>query len=190
MFFKAQDGFYGSQVWKTDGTSAGTVLVKDTYPGGSVTSPDQFTEVNGTLFFRASSAVHGLELWKSDGTDAGTVVYDLYPGTNSSIPGFLTPLNTSLLFSATDIAKGAELWKVDTSPVASTFTWNGNINTAWENADNWDGNAVPGTTSNVVLPSGRQRYPVINMSTTVNSLHCASGAAISVATGVNLIILN
>ena len=64
------------ELWKSDGTAAGTVMVKDInldpYSWGG--SPRNLTDVNGTLFFAADDDVHGFELWKSDGTADGTVM--------------------------------------------------------------------------------------------------------------------
>ncbi|MCI0536751.1 MAG: hypothetical protein L0Z50_16155 [Verrucomicrobiales bacterium] len=63
LFFRAI-----TQLWKSDGTAAGTVRVKDINPGAAGSNPSQVANVNGTLFFVASDGVHGPALWKSDGT--------------------------------------------------------------------------------------------------------------------------
>ena len=64
---------HGDELWKSDGTAAGTVLVDGHQPwAASVPTPADLTHVNGTLFFVANDGVHGIELWKSDGTAAGT----------------------------------------------------------------------------------------------------------------------
>src|SRR5262249_34726783 len=110
------------QLWKTDGTGDGTVIVKDFSPG---TSPFDLTNVNGTLFFGANDGTHGNELWKSDGTTAGTVmVKDIFPGSHGSFAKFetgslirigMTNVNGTLFFVA-DGGSGYlnyELWKSD-----------------------------------------------------------------------------
>src|SRR5262249_53925202 len=91
---KANDGKHGYELWKSNGTSTGTALVNDIYPGsanglvpGSAGSyPSDLTNVSGTLFFGANDGSHGFELWKSNGTSTGTaLVNDIYPGANSSL---------------------------------------------------------------------------------------------------------
>jgi ELWxxDGT repeat protein len=72
-YFAADDGVSGEELWKSDGTSAGTVLVKDIWGGSSSSSPAELTVVGGTIFFTAQDVTSGRELWKSDGTSAGTV---------------------------------------------------------------------------------------------------------------------
>ncbi len=118
LFFAASDGATsGRELWKTDGTAAGTVLVKDINPGGGFflgSNPFDFTLFNGELFFTAEDATSGKELWKSDGTAAGTVlVKDIWPGAQGSFLGGLTVFNGELFFGANDGSTGRELWKTD-----------------------------------------------------------------------------
>jgi len=75
---------------KTDGTTEGTIVIKELPPGGEG-APSNITEFNGQAFFSARDGIHGTELWKSDGTASGTVLLkDIAPGIFSSTPRSLT----------------------------------------------------------------------------------------------------
>jgi len=68
VFFSADDGVTGKELWKSDGTAAGTVLIKDIRTGvASGFSGFSIVNVNGTVFFPADDGINGVELWKSDG---------------------------------------------------------------------------------------------------------------------------
>ncbi len=104
----------GYALWKSQGTEATTVKVKD-----FAAALSQLTNVNGTLYFRANDPQTGTELWKSNGTTEGTVlVKDIDPGfstidgvtrPNGSVPNLLTNVNGTLYF--VDFA--STLWKSD-----------------------------------------------------------------------------
>jgi uncharacterized repeat protein (TIGR01451 family) len=114
LFFSASEAAGGRELWRSDGTAAGTLCVKDIVPGAVGSNPRALTNVGGTLFFVADDGASGAELWKSDGTDAGTVrVKDIRPGGASSGPASLVNLNGTLLFAADDGVGGVELWKSD-----------------------------------------------------------------------------
>ncbi len=113
MYFRANDGTTGAELWKSDGTDAGTMPVKDIWPGGSGSAPAYLTNVNGTLYFQAEDGVNDIQLWKSDGTGPGTVmVKEINPSGDSS-PTNLLNMNGVLFFSADDGANGRELWTSD-----------------------------------------------------------------------------
>jgi ELWxxDGT repeat protein len=91
----------GTQLWKTDGTTAGTKVIKDINPLDSSTTSNPFylTDVNGTVFFAATDGVNGRELWKTDGTTSGTqLVEDINPGSSGSLMSSLTAFAGKLYF--------------------------------------------------------------------------------------------
>ncbi len=113
LFFAAKGGpsFFGDHwdLWLSDGTEAGTVLIKDL---DSPNPPEHLTNVNGTLYFTLADGATGTELWVSDGTTGGTkIVKDIAPGVGSSNPGSLTDFNGMLIFAADDGINGRELWR-------------------------------------------------------------------------------
>ena len=63
LFFFANDGPHGNELWKSDGTLTGTVMISDINPAGN-SDPGWIADVNGTLFFGADDGTHGYELWK------------------------------------------------------------------------------------------------------------------------------
>ncbi len=97
--FAAHDEFDGIELWKTDGTLTGTVMVKDIFPGVSGSTPAYLAAMNGFVYFQAGDGSHGFELWRSDGTPEGTtLVKDIRPGPGYSSPYRLTAVgNTHVL---------------------------------------------------------------------------------------------
>ncbi len=63
LFFVASDGTAGPELWQSDGTAAGTLLVADIRPGNTGSNAANLTNINGALFFSADDAVRGAELW-------------------------------------------------------------------------------------------------------------------------------
>jgi ELWxxDGT repeat protein len=125
-YFSGNDGIHGPELWRSDGTTSGTSMVKDIRPAGFGSLPFGLTNINGTLFFRANDGFHGYELWKSDGTPSGTVmVKDITPGAQSSGSSLLANQMANaggmLLFAYNDGAHGYELWKSDGTEVGTTL---------------------------------------------------------------------
>jgi ELWxxDGT repeat protein len=112
---------YGQELWKTNGTSSGTSLVKDINPGPNSSQPYRVADMDGKAFFGADDGTHGVEPWISDGTEAGTILLaDIAGGASSSNPQDLAPLNRQMLFTATT-ASGIGLWKTDGTPAGTVL---------------------------------------------------------------------
>jgi ELWxxDGT repeat protein len=122
LYFADDDDTYGTELWTSDGTRAGTVLVKDIYPGVPAgeygagyphsSDPANLTALDRTLFFAATDRSHGRELWRSNGTRGGTTqVEDIRAGHRASYPDHLTAAGGALFFTADDGSHGEELWR-------------------------------------------------------------------------------
>jgi len=117
FYFSCNGNSVGDELYRSNGKASGTYLVKNIYPGGVGSYPDQFTLLNGSIIFVAEDAVNGRELWKTDGTSAGTVLLsDIYPGAESSSPNDLFIWENRIYFSAKDPIYGRELWSTDGTP--------------------------------------------------------------------------
>ena len=103
------DTLAGNELWRSDGTEAGTKRVKDIAPGISSSHPSHFVELRGTVFFAASSDVGEVGLWKTDGTPAGTVPMKRLHGLDSepSITAIATVGDTVLFIHQ------QQLWRSD-----------------------------------------------------------------------------
>src|SRR5262249_27714445 len=82
LWFSADDGSHGREPWVTNGTKAGTHMVKDVAGGAASSigygsgdgSPALFPRLGGAGVFAAWTPAHGFEPWRSDGTKAGTLM--------------------------------------------------------------------------------------------------------------------
>ena len=72
IVYIAADVGHGQELWITDGTQAGTGLLKDVNPGPASSRPGEFIEFGDLAVFAAADGVHGRELWITDGTSEGT----------------------------------------------------------------------------------------------------------------------
>ncbi len=111
----------GIELWRSDGTDAGTFLLSDVRLGGRNGAIANLTVVGSQVFFTASTPEFGTELWATDGTSSGTrLVRDVSPGRVTSTSG--TSSGTSTTFSASGFVNfngalyfsdNSQLWQSD-----------------------------------------------------------------------------
>ncbi len=118
-YYPASDGENGGELFVTDGTAAGTYMVKDATPGEEGYPPQNKFVMNDILYYKYDDEVHGHELWRSDGTEAGTyMVKDINEGSSS---GFSLPTNIAtngdlLYMKAGSSSFNKELWVSNGTP--------------------------------------------------------------------------
>jgi ELWxxDGT repeat protein len=121
-FFTASDGDTGAELWRTDGTLAGTFQIVDACPGECGGNPVVVAHNERSVFFQAFGRGFGpVDLWVTDGSPAGTVRLAgplLIP--DSGRRSVWISSQEVLYFVANDLVAGFELWRSDGTP-AGTF---------------------------------------------------------------------
>lgn len=112
LYFTANDGRHGSELWRTDGVRIERVSEIDP---GSPSSPLEIVSLGSELYFTVNQGSGDIELWRTDGTLAGTRPVGEINDTGSAAPRDLTVLNGRLYFAATDGRSGQRLWSTDGS---------------------------------------------------------------------------
>ncbi len=145
VYFTADDGIHGRELWKTDGTYFGTELLLDINPGkgnGASLSnstgnywrpsgPHPSSSLGKILFFEGYTPSTGYEIWRTDGTKTGTkLLKDIYPGANSGHFYHGCRLGNFVYFFAFD-KTGYSLWKTD-GTTSGTVKVTGGFSRYWD----------------------------------------------------------
>ncbi|MEO2090556.1 MAG: hypothetical protein ABGY75_13810, partial [Gemmataceae bacterium] len=117
LFFIADSGPSGSQVWVSDGTAAGTKVTKVLTPGGTAPLPNDLTVMGGKVYFTAADGVNGRRLWVTDGTAGSTTAVSparpldqpQYPTTFTGMPAGMAATSNKLFVVKSD----GQLWATD-----------------------------------------------------------------------------
>jgi ELWxxDGT repeat protein len=107
LFFSADDGMHGKELWKSQGTTDTTAMVRDLFPGSTPGYPMELVNFHGLLLFNSRC-----ELWRSDGTLQGTFRLKDFNYVSPTTPIYLTKSGDRAFMVANDGA-GMALWKSD-----------------------------------------------------------------------------
>jgi ELWxxDGT repeat protein len=134
LYFTGQ-GTVGPEPWITDGTAAGSRLLKDINPGAS-SAITWFEGFHSDTLFAVTDPSFGEQLWRVDGSTAATTLISTVPVDPSTATGAYqytqyTParhrltVGNTFFFAGTDPTSGTELyaWATD-PPVATADTGN------------------------------------------------------------------
>jgi ELWxxDGT repeat protein len=114
LVFFEMGNFYSSQfdLWRSDGTAAGSFLLKSGYSYYYYEISTEIVTIGNTAYLPFADQYYGVELYKSDGSVSGTkMVSDLYAGSNGSYPHSLINYNGTLMFGAQDEDGLNYLWR-------------------------------------------------------------------------------
>ena len=121
VYYQANDGINGIELWKSNGTAAGTVMVKDIAPGNASSSPSDITAYNSKIYFSAGDTLSGGTLYQSDGTAAGTTpLYDS-DGKIIMYAHSFTIVNGKLYFVKIGNGQNSKLWLTDGTQAGTKF---------------------------------------------------------------------
>ena len=116
IIFSGSDGVHGFEVWRSDATTANTVLVKDIYTDGSRSAfPSSFTVLGEWIYFVATDGAHSydIKIWRTKINDISQT--EKVTSMTANTPSNLVYLNNNIYFEASD----TQLWKIDSNGLAS-----------------------------------------------------------------------
>lgn len=158
---------------------AGTVRISD---GEEVICP------NGNATF-ASNISGTTYQWQADNGSGFTNISDggVYSGTGTATLSLTNTPTSFYGYQFRCLVNGTTYSNVFVIKFA--MTWEGTVDNAWENVANWSCNTLPDMNTDVIITSGKARYPLVSSNVFVRSLRTNNGASVTVKTGANLTVV-
>lgn len=169
VYFTADTAGVGRELWKSDGTAAGTSMVADIVPGvkGAFDTNTRLAALNGSVYFVSiRPGFAGFDLGVSDGTAAGTrVVKELVPQDAASTlttAGSLLYMGTNELWRSDGTAAGTYgLVTGETRPTVFAVThafgrafFLKRVGTTWSEVELWSTDGTQAGTARVIALAG------------------------------------
>lgn len=161
--------------------SNAAVTVSPASVGGSVSGTANVCNGSNTTMLSLNGQTGSIVRWESSTDNFATAPVTI-ANTNSSIT--INNVATTTYYRAV-VASGAcssANSSVATLTVSNPGTWLG-VNTDWNSKLNWCNGSIPGSTTNVTIPSGLSNYPVITGTAMANNVTVATGGAAITVTG-------
>ncbi len=119
LYFTADDGVHGRELWRTDGTSVGTAMLGDLTPGPYTTYLPLASTSTHILFCMSDGTAQ--RLWSSDGTLAGTQQISGTIACQWAGEPAAATLHDRVYFGVTSAAEGGEPWSSDGTAAGTTL---------------------------------------------------------------------
>lgn len=156
LYFNGNDNINSAEPYITDGTEAGTHMIKNIYPDQANikygSAPKAFTVYNNRVYFSATDDTHGEELFATDGSEPGTfLVKDITPGPVGSVPSQLIVFNGALYISC---MQSKQLWQSNGTEAGTSLV--SSLNDKWYFGAIWNNQiyALPGTLGGYLYKTG------------------------------------
>ena len=144
LYLAATDSAHGTELFKTDGTSAGTSLVADVNPGSASSTPADMIGLNDRIVFDALDASGQRQVYCTDGTASNTVRLTSFASVNNTL-SYTAILNNTLYFVVnvpSGPGMGMQLWQTDGTPAGTTMV---------QQLSNFQGKALIAATGSMLI---------------------------------------
>jgi ELWxxDGT repeat protein len=110
LYFSANDGVHGRELWRSDGTASGTYLLEELNPGPDGSSPRRFIRGGDNAFYFVANEDFDVHLWRSTGTPGAVSVLE---APEDNVLFRFTVVRSRLFFLVDNDEGEASLWKTD-----------------------------------------------------------------------------